>query len=415
MKQNPFLNLPAGFPEIRELPDPFIGADGVRISDVSQWPGQRAYLLELLDHYMFGETPPPPAVILGEMMYHREAAEPPMAEERWRLTDERGLSIEAEVIRPKDAKACPVFVWNQFADMERCPIEAELIKRGCAVLSFDRTQFAPDQEGCETFSGGQFHTYYPEYTRARAVAIWGWGCSFCASWLREQEWAGPLIATGFSRGGKAALRAAAWDERFEVCVPACSGAGGGGCFRWQGGRLGEGIGLCESLGLMTRWDRFWYWYRDELAAFGGTDDVPGEEYRLPFDLHTLRALVAPRAILCIEGLDDTFANGFGTQITWRAAQEVYEFLGYPGRNALAFFEGGHEFSALRWRVVLDFCEVVLRGKPQELRYRRADGEHEIAPAIHFSWRAPEGRRSGRAGRRGAEEQAGPCVPECCPD
>ncbi len=391
MTDHEIKSLLARFPEILELPDPFIGSDGTRVTNPAQWPSQREYLLNLLDQYMFGETPPPPDDVSGELVSCRELPEIYAIEEQWRLTDERGLSIVAEAIRPKNRQGCPVFVWNQFADMERCPIETEVLEQGYTILSFDRTQFAPDEMGCETFSGGKFGACYPEYPRARAVAIWGWACSFCASWLSKRSWAGPLIAVGFSRGGKAALRAAAWDERFAVCVPVCSGAGGAGCFRYMGGRLGEGVSVCESLGLLTRRDRFWYWYRDELAAFGSAEGVLGEENRLPFDLHTLRALVAPRAILCVEGLDDTFANGFGTQITWRAAQEVYEFLGQRGRNGLAFFEGGHAFDAPRWRIVLDFCNVTLKGEPQRLTYRRFADKRELAeiPAVHFGWRAPE--------------------------
>ena len=127
-----------------------------------------------------------------------------------------------------------------------------------------------------------------------------------------------------------------------------------------------------------------------MALFGddSEDGKTKNEELLPFDLHTVRALVAPRAILCMEGLNDLLSNGYGTQVTWRAAQEVYRFLGYSGNNALFFAEGGHEYLPAHWQVLLDYCDVIFRGRPQQLHYRRfAEGEPEV-PMLHFSWRAP---------------------------
>jgi hypothetical protein len=387
-------------PQQSALPDPFEKNDGTRVRTSREWIQHREYLKAMLDHYMFGKVPDPPKTVRGKILSSEPQYDGKALLEKIYLQDESGLFVHVEVIRPTVPGRYPVIVWNQFSNMERCPVEQQVLQRGYAILSFDRTQFAPDEEGTQQFMGGAFQQAYPTYTEARAVAIWAWGCSYCASWLKEQVWADALIVTGFSRGGKTALRAAAWDERFAVCAPVSSGTGGGGCFRYAGGCLGEGIGASESLGWMTRKDRFWYWYRDELAAFGNPNGFGslGEERRLPFDLHTLRALVAPRAIICTEGLEDDLSSCYGTQITWRAAQEVYKFLGAEGVNALAFFEGGHEFTSERWLAILDFCDVALRDSKQKIRYRRFEQElkplaHQMnvpeIPALHFQWRAPK--------------------------
>lgn len=384
-------------PEITELPDPFIKPDGTRVADAAGWEAQREYLKAMLDHYMFGETPAPPEDVRGEVLSCEQCLDGLAVRERLRLTDERGLSLEAELLRPAEPRNCPVIIYNRMSDGERCTAEEDVIKRGYAILFFNRDQLAADEMGAKEFDRAAFLKYYPEYPRARAIAIWGWGCSFCASWAEKQPWAGPLLVTGFSRGGKTALRAAAWDERFSVCLLNSSGTGGGGCLRYTGGRLGKDTVGCESVGSMTSPEKFWYWYRDEIQEFGNPaafDSMGGETY-LPFDLHTLRALVAPRAILCTEGLDDPFSNCYGTQVAWRAAQEVYDFLGCAGNNGLAYFEGGHDYFAPRWLTVLDFCDVVLYGKPQRVQYRRFAKPEKPnfaviseVPALHFSWRAP---------------------------
>lgn len=385
-------------PEISELPDPFAGPDGVRAASAADWMAQRDYLKAMLDHYLFGETPPPPEDVRGEVLVSEPCLDGLAVREQLRLTDERGLTLAVELLRPAVLDKCPVIVYNRASDWERCPAEVEVVKRGYAILFFNRDQLAADVMGAPVFHREAFLKYYPEYPQARAIAIWGWGCSFCASWVGKQSWAGPLLVTGFSRGGKAALRAAAWDERFSVCLLNSSGTGGGGCLRYTGGRLGMNTAGCESIGSMTSPEKFWYWYRDEIREFGNAAafDSMGEETRLPFDLHTLRALVAPRAALCTEGLDDPFSNCYGTQVAWRAAQEVYDFLGCAGNNGLAYFEGGHDYSAPRWLTALDFCDVVLYGKPQRAQYRRFTKPEKPdptvisqVPALHFSWRAPD--------------------------
>ncbi len=381
-----------------ELPDIFLNDKGERISNSEEWKNQREYLKKLLEFYMFGKTPNPPQRVEGVRKYTQECCDGEGIYEFYQLKDERELQIEVKLLRPNKQGKFPIIIWNQFQDMEICPAEEEMIQLGYGVLSFNRNQFAPDNEGIQEFDSGAFGKAYPEYKEARAIAIWAWGCSYCASWLEQQLFTKELIVTGFSRGGKVAICAAAYDERFVVCAPVSSGMGGGGCFRFMGGRLGLGIEGTESLGYMLRTDRFWYWYREELAKYGNGESFAalGDENKLPFDLHTLRALIAPRAIICTEGLSDHLSDCYGTQVAWRAAQEAYNFLGSDGVNGLAFFEGGHEFTKERWQVILDFCEVLLKGKEQKRNYRRFeakavlpfnDKSYEI-PALHFSWRAP---------------------------
>ena len=47
---------------------------------------------------------------------------------------------------------------------------------------------------------------------------------------------------------------------------------------------------------------------------------------------------------------------------WRAAQEVYDFLGCSDRNAIHYREGGHGFQALDWEALADFMEMQFRDK-----------------------------------------------------
>ena len=136
------------------------------------------------------------------------------------------------------------------------------------------------------------------------------------------------------------------------------------------------------------------------AKFGTTGD---EEY-LPFDLHTVKALIAPRALITTDGLGDTWANPYGTQITWMAADEVYQFLGADGKNAIHLREGGHEYKGSDWLVVADFCDWIFYGKEPvtsliPTSYEKPDPNNPMAAMtsgrmdwrserLHYGWRRP---------------------------
>lgn len=89
---------------------------------------------------------------------------------------------------------------------------------------------------------------------------------------------------------------------------------------------------------------------------------------LPFDAHILRALIAPRAVLTTEASGDTWSNPYGTLVAWRAAQEVFAYLGCPENNAIQYREGGHGFLESDWRALIDYFDI---------RFREWSGDHTI--------------------------------------
>ena len=98
--------------------------------------------------------------------------------------------------------------------------------------------------------------------------MWGWLQSRLIDYLLTTDWADPerIIATGHSRGGKVAVYCGIYDERVAITAANGSGCGGLGCFRFFGGRLGNGTGRCETAGSMA--DAFPYWFGDEFGRFG---------------------------------------------------------------------------------------------------------------------------------------------------
>lgn len=99
-------------------------------------------------------------------------------------------------------------------------------------------------------------------------------------------------------------------------------------------------------------------------------------------------------------MSDTWANPYGSQLTWRAADEVYQFLGAAGKNALAMRDGPHEYQKLDWIHVIAFCDTMFYGKAphKNIQRRTPDARTQMdgIPGVdwrefcpHFSWRMPK--------------------------
>ncbi len=163
------------------------------------------------------------------------------------------------------------------------------------------------------------------------------------------------------------------DERIALTVPNNSGCGGAGCYRLQAPKS-------EDIAAITK--NFPYWFHPRFRDFIGRVD------RLPFDQHSVKALVAPRALLTTEALGDLWANPQGTQQSHRAAREVFEFLGAADKMGLVYREGKHEQNHEDWLVLLDFADKVFFDKPATRDFVR--GAFPDAPR-GYAWSAPAPR------------------------
>lgn len=386
---------PGTLKSINELPDPFIRADGSRVADPAEWPEQREYLKQMLTHYFYGTQPPFNHDTVGTLDEFRIVFDGQAIEEKVTISFGCGqrYQLPVRIVRPNLPGAFPVVTYN-WTDGQPFPaIRESVTERHYVMAGFDKVDMAPDSLA---FYEAPLYKENPGYTWG-AIALWSWGHRLLADYLVQQNYCNPaqLVATGHSRGGKIALCAAIYDERFAVAVPNCSGCGGSGCLRYLGSRMGENTGFVETVGLMTA--AFPYWYSPLFAGFGQKQRAEGDgniyvyalkhpeiprlyrEMYLPFDLHTAKALVAPRGLLSNEGLSDDWANPYGTQVTWRAADEVYQFLGAYGLNALHFRTGPHDYNNYDVAAMLDFCDALFFGKPfsQELIRIPPPGEREV--------------------------------------
>jgi len=355
-----------------DLPDPFLFADGHRVTSSADWNARRAELQELILQNEYGHVPPPPKKLSAALLLSHKLKPFDAPHRQFRLTCDCGngreISFVIDLLAPAGDGPFPVILtgdwgWHKTPD----EITRRILERGYMLAEFNRCELAPDNaeqtaELYAAYPGGDFG----------AVAVWAWGYHRCVDFLVtlpsvDKE---KIAITGHSRGGKATLLAGATDPRIALTAPNASGCGGAGCYRFQGP---------SSERLENILQNFPFWFTPRLKQFIGHED------QLPFDQHCLKALCAPRALLTTEALEDLHANPQGTFQTHVAAREVYRFLGHPERIAIHFRHGTHEQNAEDFDALLDFGDVIFFSKPSPSDWNFSPFP-DLKPA--FFWTAP---------------------------
>lgn len=232
-----------------------------------------------------------------------------------------------------------------------------MIDRGHAVSGFYATDAQPDDgnftEGLSTIFGTTKERNEHEWG---VLAIWSFAASCAMDYLQTLSEIdnNSIGITGHSRCGKSALWAGATDERFAWVMPNNSGCCGAALLR---GKHGENI---NSINLLMP-----YWF---APAFG---KYMGREYELPFDQHTLLALVAPRLLHVASGSLDFWADPTSEHHSLVLASKIYELYGnekmpeeFPkedtsveaGAVAYHLRKGPHLLAEFDWKCLADHID-----------------------------------------------------------
>jgi hypothetical protein len=394
---------PSQLPSRSALPDPLVLFNGQRVTTREQWFEQRRPELKaLFQHYMYGEIPPAPAseswsvervdekffggkATKKEIIISLGVPRAPKIHVLLVVPNARtgpaptfvGLNFcgnYSEVTDPSVAlptgwmpNSCTGCVKNRAteagrgAQVDTWAIE-QSIDRGYAVATLYHGDLEPD------------HPNAPDGVRAAysnydwgAIAAWAWGVSRAIDYLvtDPQIDSARIAVVGHSRNGKAALVAAAFDERIALAIPLQAGCGGTAPSR---GKVGESVQQIN--------DHFPHWFNAQFKQFNKQPD------RLPFDQHCLIALCAPRPVLLPNALEDQWANPSGQFQMLQAADPVYRFLGAGGLEAkqmppvgqlvdstLGYYirPGKHSMTTPDWKVFLDYADKNLRKVTGQVR------------------------------------------------
>ena len=191
-----------------------------------------------------------------------------------------------------------------------------------------------------------------------ALSAWAWGLSRAMDYFETDKSvdAGQIGIEGHSRYGKAALLAAAIDQRWAIVFASCSGEGGAKLSRRNFGQTLDNIAGS-------------YWMAGNFRKYAGHWND------LPVDAHELIALVAPRPAFITGGTQDQWADPHGEFLAAVGAGPVYRLLGkqdlgttqmpapdaslISGALAFRFHAGGHT-DTIDWPVFLQFAQRYLK-------------------------------------------------------
>ncbi len=339
-----------------KLPDLFLFDDGKRVSSPDDWQRRREELLAHILEIEYGRLPPRPDWVRADELHShvvRDFLNARHVQYQIATGQRVPFSFVMDLLIPEGKDPFPVVLngdgcWKTVTE----EISRLVLSRGYILAQFNRVTIVPDNQLLGRNVG--LYRVYPSGDFG-AIAAWAWGYHRCVDVLETFPFVdrSRIAITGHSRGGKAVLLAGATDERIALTAPNDSGCCGAGCFRHQ--PPGS-----EKIADITR--AFPHWFSQKLAEYAGC------EGDLPFDQHSLKALVAPRALLETEALGDRWANPEGSWITFLAARKIYEFLGVPEKIGFWFREGDHAHGLEDWKALLDFADSRLRSRQVNRRF-----------------------------------------------
>ena len=223
------------------LPNPFELLDGTIVSTPEQWETRAAEIREMLQYYEYGYLPAPPDTLTYELGVQKYSA----------LDWATWTFVEREI----DGMKITMTVGDRTAEMKvgvqlpETPMPEggypaliclgslagsytnTFLPRGYAVIGLDVGEIYNEQTGEGVVKTLFQFDWLNDPNAPSSMMGWAWGTSRLIDALEQGAYAGQinpemLAITGFSRNGKGALVAGAFDERIAVVDPGNAGCGG---------------------------------------------------------------------------------------------------------------------------------------------------------------------------------------------
>lgn len=386
------------------LPDPLLTPQGTRVATLVQWQQQRQYWLKQFAENVYGITPTQKVQVRYETVsvtpVYEGKATRKIVKIHW-VDYPQLMPLEVLLYIPNTTMVVPVAlglnfmgnaattsdadvpistVWarntdngtvvgNRFSEKSR-GVQVErwetkrLIQNGIALATAYYGDIEPDHpEGWKT--GIRSVLGNPNQPNNwGAIGAWAWGLSRIMDYLETEKQIDThrSFLTGHSRLGKAALWAAAQDERFAAINSNCAGEGGAALSRRN---FGETIQRLN--------DAFPHWFCQNYRQYNNN------AAQMPTDQHILLCLLAPRPLYVASASEDLWADPKGEFLSLKAAQSVYQLWGETELgeiqqppinqsvgNKIRYHlrAGKHDITPYDWTQYIIFIQQQLGGKKQ---------------------------------------------------
>lgn len=311
-----------------------------------EWPALQQTLRELLT--AFTGTPPaskPPLSTesLGE--YRADG----YTRHKVRYQSEPGEWIPAYLLVPNNLKGhapavlCPHQTIQAgkdspagLADVPEQHTALQLVRRGYVTLTWDALCFG-ERHNPKSGHYGDAIPFYRRHPKWSLMAKMIWDLSRSIDYLETLDFvdAGRIGCAGHSHGGITTLFGMAMEPRIRAGASNC----GFDTFRIDGNtfRWSRATALLPRLGFYTSSPYL------NMNVYRAVPD--SEVIRVPFDMHQMLALIAPRPlIMTASDSDFVFPNGgWSTRQSITRLTRLYKLLGAEDRLSSYYFQAGHSF------------------------------------------------------------------------
>lgn len=370
---------PSEYSATKDILDPFEFLDGSFVGSVTEWPRRAAEISAMYQHYMYGRW--------------RDGSDEEVSYELTkndngyalkinikRISTGAETSVNATVLMPDESIKAPDGGYPVIVGMHAGISEDVANKNGYATITVDFFSYGVASDN--TKHEGAFYELYPYGTEPEeqtgVLMAWGWGCSKIIDALEagagEELNISPVntIVTGVSRWGKAAIVCGAFDHRFKMVAPSCSGAGGVALYRYKsegktydfsskGADSKYTYSQNEPLGSLQSTDERG-WFNDMFLKFKTADT-------LPMDQHMLCSLVAEKdRYLFIIGscIYEDWVNAPAMWYAYLGAKQVFDSLGLGDNIAINIHQQGHAVIPEDIEYITDYFDWHVYGKEPEL-------------------------------------------------
>ncbi len=347
----------SGFPEVKdiasetEFPDPFIFLDGSEMKSADDWDARRKEIKDMYQYYMYGVWRDGSD---EEVTYDYNNGT--LTVKIKRLSTGKEAQFTATVMVPDESVKAPSDAgYPVVVGMHSGISEETALANGFATITVDWFSYGIASD--DTKHTGVFYDLYPYGTewqeQTGVLMAWSWGCSKILDALEagagEELNIDPenSVVTGVSRWGKAASVAAAFEPRFKMAAPSCSGAGGLAAFRYtskgktydfssKGDSAFYTYGDNEPLGSLQSSGEVG-WFCNNFKKFKSANQMPFEQYELA-------ALVADenRYMFIIGScVWEDWVNAPAMWYTYLGAKEIYNTLGIGDNIKINIHTSGH--------------------------------------------------------------------------
>ncbi len=365
------------FPQAKDIadntayPDPFTFLDGRKMEAVSDWIQRRKEISDMYQYYMYGVWRDGSD---ERVTYDYNNGSLTVKIER--LSTGAKTHFTATVMLPeKTVKAPSKNGYPLVVGMHSGISEETALANGFATITIDWFSYGIASD--DTKHTGAFYDLYPygnDWREQTGVLMaWGWGCSkildALEAGLGEELNIDPenAIVTGVSRWGKAAAVAGAYETRFRMVAPSCSGAGGLAAFRYLSkGRVYD---------FSSKGQSAFYTYGDneqignlqssgEVGWFCNNFKLFKTSAQLPFDQYELAALSADtdRYMFIIGScVYEDWVNAPAMWYTYLGAKEVYDALGISDNIKINIHASGHAVIEEDMRYMTQYFKQMVYG------------------------------------------------------